>query len=108
MVKASDKLMNHEIDDADHMLHSSMSYEMYQRLMRIRNHDLRKFITWIIDLCKPSSIFISTGSPEDLEYIRRRAIETGEEIPVVGGLIFGVGIQILECLSLDLLIGTMA
>jgi|GEM_PF-5081485 len=108
MVKVGDKLMNHEIDDADHVLHSSMSYEMYQRLMRIRNHDLRKFITWIIDLCKPSSIFISTGSPEDLEYIRRRAIETGEEISMVGGLIFGVGIQILECLSLDLLIGTMA
>jgi phosphoenolpyruvate carboxykinase (GTP) len=82
MVKVGDKLMNHEIDDVDYVLHSSMSYEMYQRLMRIRNHDLHKFIAWVTDLCKPSSVFISTGSPEDLEYIRRRAIETGEEIPL--------------------------
>jgi len=66
MVKVGDKLMNHEIDDVDYVLHSSMSYEMYQRLMRIRNHDLHKFIAWVTDLCKPSSVFISTGSPEDL------------------------------------------
>jgi len=69
-------------DEVDRILRNSMSDEMYRRLMGIRNYELHKFIAWAVDLCKPSSVFISTGSPEDLEYIRRRAIEVGEEIPL--------------------------
>ncbi|MFP3237519.1 MAG: phosphoenolpyruvate carboxykinase, partial [Vulcanisaeta sp.] len=67
-------------DEVDQILRSGMSDEMYRRLMGIRNYELHKFIAWAVDLCKPSSVFISTGSPEDLDYIRRRAVETGEEM----------------------------
>ncbi len=67
-------------DEVDRILRNSMSDEMYRRLMGIRNYELHKFIAWAVDLCKPSSVFISTGSPEDLDYIRRRAVETGEEM----------------------------
>ncbi|WP_243681917.1 hypothetical protein [Vulcanisaeta souniana] len=69
-------------DEVNRVLRSKLSDETYRRLMSIRNPELYKFITWAIDLCKPSSVFISTGSPEDLDYIRRKAIETGEEIPL--------------------------
>ncbi|MCG2863386.1 MAG: phosphoenolpyruvate carboxykinase (GTP) [Vulcanisaeta sp.] len=68
-------------DEVYRVLRNSMNDEMYRRLMGIRNYELHRFIAWAINLCKPSSVFISTGSPEDLEYVRRRAIETGEEIP---------------------------
>ena len=68
-------------DEVYRVLRNSMSDEMYRRLMGMRNYELHRFIAWAINLCKPSSVFISTGSPEDLEYVRRRAIETGEEIP---------------------------
>ncbi|WP_446752587.1 phosphoenolpyruvate carboxykinase (GTP) [Vulcanisaeta sp. JCM 16161] len=69
-------------DEVERLLRSKMSDEMYRRLMGIRNPELHKFIVWAVDLCKPDSVFINTGSPEDLDYIRRRAIEVGEEIPL--------------------------
>ncbi|ADN50134.1 phosphoenolpyruvate carboxykinase (GTP) [Vulcanisaeta distributa] len=69
-------------DEVERLLRSKMSDEMYRRLMNINNPELHKFIAWAVDLCKPNSVFINTGSPEDLDYIRRRAIEVGEEIPL--------------------------
>ncbi|WP_243679058.1 hypothetical protein [Vulcanisaeta distributa] len=70
-------------DEVERLLRGKMSDEMYRRLMNINNPpELHRFIAWAVDLCKPDSVFINTGSSEDLDYIRRRAIETGEEIPL--------------------------
>lgn len=52
-----------------------------ERLLKISNRRLLEWIVEVVELLEPSSIFVNTGSPEDLEYIRRRAIERGEEIP---------------------------
>jgi len=35
----------------------------------------------IIAWAQPSSVYVVAGSPEDLEYVRRAAVERGEEIP---------------------------
>ncbi|MEM2157105.1 MAG: hypothetical protein QXQ05_11135, partial [Candidatus Jordarchaeales archaeon] len=62
-------------------LEEKMSGVMLDRVKRINNSKLHAFLGEIIRLCEPSSVFVSTGSLEDYEYIRRKAIESGEEIP---------------------------
>ncbi|MCY0868540.1 MAG: phosphoenolpyruvate carboxykinase (GTP) [Desulfurococcus sp.] len=52
-----------------------------ERLSKIRDKRLLEWLADVAELLEPSSIFVNTGSPEDIEYIRRRAVEKGEEIP---------------------------
>jgi phosphoenolpyruvate carboxykinase (GTP) len=44
------------------------------------NDDLISFVEGAVELCRPDSVFVSTGSPEDLEYIRGEALRKGEEL----------------------------
>jgi phosphoenolpyruvate carboxykinase (GTP) len=53
----------------------------FEKLSRIKPVGLLKWILEVIELTKPSKVFVLTGAPEELEYIRRRAIENREEIP---------------------------
>ena len=54
----------------------------YEKLMRLTNPKLHRFVAEAIELCRPDSVFVSTDSPEDVRYIRDMAIETGEESPL--------------------------
>ncbi|MEM2281962.1 MAG: phosphoenolpyruvate carboxykinase (GTP) [Candidatus Hadarchaeales archaeon] len=49
------------------------------KLEKIRHPEARKFIETSIELCKPDRVFICDDSPQDLEHIRKMALETGEE-----------------------------
>ncbi len=51
----------------------------YEKLMAIDNPILHGFIDKYINLCEPEAVFVSTGSPEDIGYIREAAIRNGEE-----------------------------
>lgn len=51
----------------------------YQRLLALANSQLLDFISHYADLCQPESIFIGDDSSESREYIRQRALATGEE-----------------------------
>jgi len=51
----------------------------YGKLKKINNTALHEFLARYIDVCKPESIFVSSGLPEDLEYIRKKALSKGEE-----------------------------
>lgn len=62
-------------------LEERLSKEMFERVKRINNRELHAFLSEVISLCDPSSVFISTGSREDYEYVRRKALENGEELP---------------------------
>lgn len=53
--------------------------ENYQKLKKINNPKLHQFIDKYVELCNPAKVFISTGSPEEIEYIREMAKKTGEE-----------------------------
>jgi phosphoenolpyruvate carboxykinase (GTP) len=57
------------------------SKEQVDRLLRIPNERLHRDVAEIAELAKPSSLFVHTGSPEDREYVRRRALERREELP---------------------------
>jgi len=63
-------------------LKSRMDEDNYQKLLRIRHPKVIKFINEASNLCNPKRIFICSDSPEELAYIRRMAIETGEEKPL--------------------------
>ena len=53
--------------------------ENYRKLIAIENPKLHEFIYKYIELCNPDKVFVCTDSSEDIQYIRERAIETGEE-----------------------------
>ncbi|MBS7616796.1 phosphoenolpyruvate carboxykinase (GTP) [Candidatus Bathyarchaeota archaeon] len=54
----------------------------YSKLSTIKIPTVHQFVLESINLCNPEKIFVSDDSPEDVAYIRRKAIETGEEKPL--------------------------
>lgn len=52
----------------------------YEKAARIRSRKLLSWLVEVAELLEPDRIFINTGSQEDVEYIRRRAIENREEL----------------------------
>jgi len=61
------------------ILKSRLSEENYQKLMRIDNPHLHRFIARYVDLCNPAKVFVCTNSAEDIQYIRDAAIRNHEE-----------------------------
>jgi phosphoenolpyruvate carboxykinase (GTP) len=51
----------------------------YQKLVAIDNPKLHQFVAKYVELCNPDKVFVSTDSPEDIQYIREVAIRNGEE-----------------------------
>ncbi|MDO9514417.1 MAG: phosphoenolpyruvate carboxykinase (GTP) [Elusimicrobiota bacterium] len=56
--------------------------EDISKLERINSPAVFDFLEKYIAHCKPDSVFVSDGSPQDLTHIRNKAIEKGEESPV--------------------------
>ncbi|MEM2092798.1 MAG: phosphoenolpyruvate carboxykinase (GTP) [Candidatus Bathyarchaeia archaeon] len=59
-----------------------MSHRDYMRLIAIKVPEVHRFIAESAELCNPDRIYITADTPEDIDYIRRMAIETGEEKPL--------------------------
>ncbi len=51
----------------------------YGKLAALRNPKVEQFVAEFAQHCDPASVFVGTDSAEDIAYVRRRAIETGEE-----------------------------
>ncbi len=64
------------------ILRTKLTDDHLEKLRRLKNLKLHRFIADAIELCRPDSIFVCTDHPEDVAYIRRRVIETGEEKPL--------------------------
>jgi len=64
------------------ILEANLGGEHHQRLMELRNPKLHQFVADTIRLCTPASVFVCTDSEKDIEYVRMRAIEEGEETPL--------------------------
>jgi len=54
----------------------------YHRLMAIENPRLHRFVADAVTLCEPARVFVCTDAAEDMAFIRRQAIATGEEQPL--------------------------
>jgi phosphoenolpyruvate carboxykinase (GTP) len=64
------------------ILQANLSAQHYQKLIDLRNPKLHRFVADTIELCTPTSVFVCTDSEEDIEYVRARAIDAGEETPL--------------------------
>ena len=51
----------------------------YEKLAAIENPNVHEFIAKTSDLCHAEQIFVCSDSAEDIAYVRRQAIVTGEE-----------------------------
>jgi phosphoenolpyruvate carboxykinase (GTP) len=60
-------------------LRPKLSQLDYEKLCAIDNTKAHEFIAKTSDLCNPERIFICSDSAEDIAYVRRQAIATGEE-----------------------------
>ena len=56
-----------------------LSPKDYEKLAAIDNPNVHEFIAKASDLCHPDHIFVCSDSAEDIAYVRRQAIATGEE-----------------------------
>jgi phosphoenolpyruvate carboxykinase (GTP) len=51
----------------------------YGKLSAIKNREVQEFLATYIELCNPDSVFIATDEHEDIAYVRKAAIDSGEE-----------------------------
>ena len=71
-----------EISRCLQAIRSRMSESDYAKFYAIKVPRVHQFIVESAELCNPENIFVSDDSIEDIAYIRRMAIETGEEKPL--------------------------
>ncbi|MEZ0394736.1 MAG: phosphoenolpyruvate carboxykinase (GTP) [Desulfurococcaceae archaeon] len=62
-------------------LEKLMDAEQREKLRKIEDEEIKCWLAEVARLLEPDRIFIVTGSPKDLEYVRRRALENREELP---------------------------
>ena len=55
--------------------------EQVERLLQVASEQLVYDVAVVAAVAEPERIFVHTGSPEDREYVRRRALENREELP---------------------------
>ena len=56
--------------------------ESLKKLVNLRNPHVLKQVREFINLCKPSKVTVITDDPEEIAYVRQRAIDLGEEHPL--------------------------
>ncbi len=63
----------------EELLKRKLDRDNYRKLARLANPSLYHFVADAIKLCNPGSVFVTTDADEDVAYVRRRALESGEE-----------------------------
>jgi phosphoenolpyruvate carboxykinase (GTP) len=67
-------------------LQKKMGEANYKKIADLDNGKLNDYILKYVRLCNPDTVFVRTDTPEDDEYIRIKAIRTGEESALsIGG-----------------------
>ncbi|MGD2175064.1 MAG: phosphoenolpyruvate carboxykinase (GTP) [Candidatus Brocadiaceae bacterium] len=61
------------------ILRDGLDEANYAKLTALDNPKLHRFVADAIALCTPESVFVATDDPEEIAYVRRRAIELAEE-----------------------------
>ena len=70
------------IDEAKLIFNEKLDAENLAKFDKIKTEDALLKIANAIKFCKPDTVMISTGSPEDLKKIRQMSVEKGEEAPL--------------------------
>ena len=61
------------------ILKNKLDSDSIAKLEAMDNEKLHAFVADAVELCKPDSVKVCSDDPEDIAYIRNRAIELGEE-----------------------------
>ena len=61
------------------LLKAKMSPESFQKLIELDNEKLFNYVGEYVTLCEPDSVYMCDDSEADAEYVRKKAIELGEE-----------------------------
>lgn len=70
------------IGEARKLFKGKLDPEHLARLEKIKTEEALLKIANAISLCQPDSVYITTGSPEDMANVRKMSIEKGEEKPL--------------------------
>ncbi|MCG9478847.1 MAG: phosphoenolpyruvate carboxykinase (GTP) [Actinomycetia bacterium] len=60
-------------------IRDKLDQKNYEKLAKINNPDFHEFLVKYVKLLNPDSIFVSDDSPQDIQYIRDKALRDGEE-----------------------------
>ena len=64
------------------ILKEKLDEKNFKKLDVFKNEALNNFIAKYLTLCNPSRIFVCDDTPEDVKYIRDKAVENGEETKI--------------------------
>ncbi|MFA7501606.1 MAG: phosphoenolpyruvate carboxykinase (GTP) [Anaerovoracaceae bacterium] len=64
----------------DSLIQSKMEAESYRKLSALNNPKVMEFVGQFIEHCRPDSVFVCTDSEEDIQHVRDKALQAGEEI----------------------------
>jgi phosphoenolpyruvate carboxykinase (GTP) len=70
------------VEKIKEILTSKLSNEGIKRIEALNNSFLEEFIARYIEILQPEKAYVSIGIDEDFAYIRKRALELYEEIPL--------------------------
>jgi len=70
------------LDDARRLISDALDEANLTKLKPITNPDALIKIANSIALCKPDAVFVNSGSPEDIEWIKQHCFDKGEERPL--------------------------
>jgi len=66
----------------ENILKEKLDEKSLEKLEKINNPKVFEFITKYALHCNPKNIFVSDGSPDDIDFIRKKALSDGEEMPL--------------------------
>lgn len=66
-------------DEYANILRDKMDAESFAKLEALNNEKLHAFVARAVELGRPDSVKVCDDSPEDIAWIRNRAVEIGEE-----------------------------
>ncbi len=67
------------MEQPETMLSQRLGEASYRKLAALNNPKLIEFIAEFVELCNPDSVFVAADSEEDRAYVRRKAVQSGEE-----------------------------
>ncbi|MHC4549719.1 MAG: phosphoenolpyruvate carboxykinase (GTP) [Planctomycetota bacterium] len=70
------------IDEANKLFQEKLDQDNLRKLDKIRNEEAKLKIANAIAMCQPDTVFITTGSPADMQRIRQLSLEKKEEAPL--------------------------
>lgn len=70
------------VDEAMEVFKAKMDANHLARIQQIKSPEVLVKIANAVKMCEPDSIYVNTGSEEDLDFIKKLALQKGEEAPL--------------------------